>query len=128
MPASEVRMGRLASDHVHLVDGDDPRSRAADKAVRRLLLLIITPLAIATLVGLVLLWPDQDPEVPAEIGPPATAVKATVERITFGQCPPEQGGPAARCQAASLRLHGGPDAGLRTDLVLNVVATRASPR
>lgn len=126
MLSSPARMGLLASDHVHS-DGDDPRSRAADRAVRRLLLCIITPLAIATLVGVVLLWPGRDPEVPPEVGPPATAVKADIERTTFGPCPPEQGGPDSTCQVATLRLRGGPDAGLRTDLVLNVVANPGIP-
>ena len=117
----------MPSDHVHHVDGDDPRSRAADRAVRRLLLLVITPLAMATLVGLVLLWPGRDPEVPPEVGPPATAVKATVERSTFRDCPPEQGGAEATCQVVGLRLHGGPDDGLATELVLNVVANPGIP-
>ncbi len=117
----------MASDHVHHVGGDDSRSRAADRAVRRLLLIVITPLAVATLVGLVLLWPGRDPEVPPEVGPPATAVKATVERSTFRDCPPEQGGAEATCQVVSLRLRGGPDAGLATELVLNVVANPGIP-
>ena len=117
----------MASDHVHNVGGDDLRSRAADRAVRRLLLLVITPLAVVTLVGLVLLWPGRGPEVPPEVVSPATAVKATVERSTFQDCPPEQGGAEATCQVVGLRLHGGPDAGLATELVLNVVANPGIP-
>ncbi len=117
----------MASDHAHGHDGDDPRSRAADRAVRRLLLLIITPLAVLTLVGLVLLWPGRDVEVPPEVGPPAAAVRATVERTTFRPCPPEQGGEASSCQVTSLRLRSGPDSGLPTELVLNVVANPGIP-
>jgi len=117
----------VASDHSHHVDGDDPRSRAADRAVRRLLLLIITPLAVGTLIGLVLLWPGQDPEVPPEVGPPATAVKADVERATFRPCPPEQGGEASTCQVVGLRLRGGRDVGLTAELVFNVVANPGIP-
>ncbi|MEJ7763927.1 MAG: YibE/F family protein [Acidimicrobiales bacterium] len=117
----------MPSDHVHGVDGDDPRSRAAERAVRRLLLIVITPLALATIAGLVLLWPGQDPEVPPEVGPPATAVKADVEQATFRECPPEQGGGEATCQVATIRLRGGADTGLRTELVLNVVANPGIP-
>jgi len=117
----------LAADHHHHVEGDDPRSRAADRAVRRLLLLIITPLAIGTLVGLVLLWPGRDPEVPPEVGPPAAAVKAVVERSTFGACPPEQGGAESACQVVGIRLKSGPDAGLPTELVFNVLANPGIP-
>jgi len=109
------------------VEDDDPRSRAADRAVRSLLLFVITPLAVVTLIGLVLLWPGRDPEVPPEVGPPATAVKATVEQSTFRDCPPEQGGAEATCQVVGLRLHGGPDRGLATELVLNVVANPGIP-
>lgn len=117
----------MAADHHHHVEGDDPRSRAADRAVRRLLLLIITPLAIGTLVGLVLLWPGRDPEVPPEVGPPAAAVKAVVERSTFSACPPEQGGAESACQVVGLRLKSGPDAGLPTELVFNVLANPGIP-
>jgi len=117
----------VASDHVHGLEGDDPRSRAADRAVRRLLLLIITPLAVVTLVGLVVLWPGRDLEVPPEVGPPATAVKADVVRTTFGPCPPEQGGDASICQVVGIRLQGGPDEGLSTDLVLNILANPGIP-
>ena len=117
----------MASDHAHATDGDDPRSRAADRGVRRLLLLLITPLALATVVGLVLLWPGRDVEVPPEVGPPAAAVKATVERTTFRPCPPEQGGEASSCQVVGLRLRSGRDAGLATELVFNVVANPGIP-
>ncbi len=117
----------MTSDHAHHVDGDDPRSRAADRAVRRLLLVVITPLAVATLVGLVLLWPGRDPEVPPEVGPPATAVKAIVERATFGTCPGDQGGADATCQLIDLRLRSGPDAGLPVQLAFNVIANPGIP-
>ena len=117
----------MTSDHVHHVDGDDPRSRAADRAVRRLLLVVITPLALATLVALVLLWPDTDPEVPPEVGPPATAVQATVERATFGACPSDQGGAGATCQLVDLRLTSGPRAGLPVQLAFNVIANPGIP-
>jgi uncharacterized membrane protein len=117
----------VASDHAHHHGGDDPRSRAADRAVRRLLLLLITPLAVVTLIGLVLLWPGRDVEVPPEVGPPSTAVKATVESTTFRPCPPEQGGETSTCQLVGIRLEGGRDAGLTTELVLNVLANPGIP-
>ena len=117
----------MAHDHAHGAQGDDPRSRAADRAVRRLLLLIITPLALATLAGVVLLWPGRDVEVPPEVGPPSTAVKATVESSTFRPCPAEQGGDTSACQVVGLRLQGGRDAGLSVELVLNVLANPGIP-
>lgn len=117
----------MASDHAHHLDGDDPRSRAADRAVRRLLLVLITPLVVLTLIGLALLWPGRDVEVPPEVGPPSTAVKATVESTTFRPCPPEQGGEASTCQIVGIRLEGGSDAGLTTELVLNVLANPGIP-
>jgi uncharacterized membrane protein len=109
------------------MEGDDPRGRAADRSVRRLLLLLITPLAVVTVVGLVVLWPGRDIEVPPEVGPPATAVKADVQRTTFGPCPPEQGGGASTCQVVGIRLRSGPEAGLATELVLNVLANPGIP-
>ena len=117
----------MTFDHAHHGEDDDPRSRAADRAVRSLLLFVITPLAVATLVGLALLWPGTDLEVPPEAQPPAPYAKATVEGSTFRGCPPEQGGPDSICQAASLRLRDGPDAGLTTELVLNVAANPGIP-
>ena len=117
----------MAADHAHHVDGDDPRSRAADRSVRRLLLVVITPLALLTVIGLVLLWPGRDVEVPPEVGPPATAAKGTVQRATFGACPPEQGGAGSVCQVVGVGLRSGPDAGLEIELVLNVVANPGIP-
>lgn len=117
----------MSSNHAHDVDGDDPRSRAADRGVRRLLLLFITPLAVATLVGLVLLWPGRDIEVPPEVGRPSTVVKATVERTTYRPCPSEQAGEESTCQVVGLRLQGGLDKGLITELTLNVLANPGVP-
>ena len=88
--------------------------------VNRLLLLAVAPLVVATVVGLVVLWPDGElPARPSNLGAPAALETATVRTVTTGACGGGQGG-RGRCQTASLHLTSGPDKGTTTVLELSV--------
>jgi uncharacterized membrane protein len=107
------------------VSGDHGRGAIGPLPARvnRLLLLAIAPLALATLVGLVVLWPDGDlPERPSNLGAAAELETATVRAVTRGPCG-GGGGPGSgrdACQTATLRLTSGPDEGKPTVLELSV--------
>ena len=91
--------------------------RAPESArLRRALLLVLAPFALATLIGLVVLWPDAQPPAREGIGVADEVVRGTVvARRTF-DCtpdlapPPEDpGAPLPRCLEASVQLTSGPD-------------------
>ena len=87
---------------------------------RRLLVLAVVPLVVATLVGLVVLWPDDELPRPSNLGALAALETATVQAVSEGPCGGGQGGGRAICQTAALRLTSGPDEGRATSLELSV--------
>ncbi|MEW6474824.1 MAG: YibE/F family protein [Actinomycetota bacterium] len=101
--------------HVHADAGPRP---AARRQVRILLAVLVTPFAVATAVGLILLWPSPGSvEVPAEIGPPPERAEAVLERVTRGPCPGTEDEPgAALCSSATARITTGPHSGETVDL------------
>lgn len=84
---------------------------SATTGVNRALLVAVVPLAVATIVGLVILWP-RGPAVgrSAALGEQAPLETATVTRVVPQSCP---GGPQAlgECATAEIRLTSGPDNG-----------------
>jgi uncharacterized membrane protein len=88
--------------------------------VNRLLLLAIAPLVLATLVGLVVLWPGDPPARPSNLGAPAALETATVGTVTEGPCGGGGQGGRGTCQTATLRLTSGPDEGTSTVLEVSV--------
>jgi uncharacterized membrane protein len=92
--------------HSHLHGPAGPSSRHA----RRLIVAVLVPLALATLVALILLWPGQ---VASSTGSSADGQDAralgTVVAVAEQQCPP--GGRAQRCGSASVRITDGPGVG-----------------
>ena len=86
--------------------------------LRRLLLLVLAPFALATLIGLVVLWPDERPAAREGLGVADETVKATVTERRVIPCTPdlapEPEDPSARppeCVETSLRLTSGDDEG-----------------
>ena len=79
--------------------------------VRRLLVLAVAPLLVATVVGLVALWPRGDlPARPANLGVLVELETATVSGVDVLPC--SQGPQAVgRCQTVRLRITSGPDEG-----------------
>jgi len=85
--------------------------------VDRLLVAVIAPLALATVVGLVVLWPDGDrPRGPGVVGEPVELVDATVEAVRPTACGP--GTRATGCAVAEIRIEDGIDAGATATLDL----------
>lgn len=88
--------------------------------VDRFLLAATAPLLIATIVGLVALWPSDDVKSdPASIGPPAELVDARVIDVASAPCPdqlPDQA--PSICDTARVRVTSGPDKGSERSLDL----------
>lgn len=93
--------------HSHGHSGGD---RRASPRVRRALIIAIAPFVIATLVGLIWLWPSKakTPLQASFVNP--SRVPATVTAITPGDC---EGVPGQnyRCATIEARLDSGPDEG-----------------
>jgi uncharacterized membrane protein len=78
------------------------------RRVRRALLLAVVPFALATVVGLVLLWPTDPPTGSEVLGPPAELYDGTVTERVERPC---LGDTDARCFDVVVRLLEGPDRG-----------------
>ncbi len=90
--------------------------------VVRLLAIAVVPLLVATIVGLIVLWPRGDlPSPGPSLGLRTTLVTATVASVTTVPC---RGGPQtiATCQSVRVRLTSGPDKGTDTLLDFSVGA------
>ena len=106
-------MGGAAHDH------DLP---PAGPRVRRLLAYALAPFVLATLVGLVLLWPGETPRPREGLGVAQETVTGTVESTTPAPCD-EQAAEPDGCLRAEVRLTSGVTKG---ELVPLVVPTGAS--
>ncbi|MFP5319606.1 MAG: YibE/F family protein [Acidimicrobiia bacterium] len=88
--------------------------------VRRLLVMAVAPLLVATVVGLVAMWPGRDvPARPANLGALVeleTATVGTVELVPCSQGPQAVG----RCQRADIRITSGPDDGETYELDISM--------
>ena len=78
--------------------------------VQRLLLLSVAPFALATIIGLVALWPDGSPKVQPG-GFVTTEARGTVTDVEEGECPAIPGQERFRCSTVTVRLEEGPDNG-----------------
>jgi uncharacterized membrane protein len=106
--------GRMAHTHAHLHTGDDP---PAPPRARRVLLALLAPLVLATVVGLVVLWPSEvRPDLSAELGAPDDLVDARVVGLERGPCPGTPEEADIRCITPTLELLDGVDEGERITL------------
>lgn len=93
--------------HTHAHDGG---AHVTPPAVRRRLALALAPFALATLVGLVALWPRDDVRIDA--GPVAPRYGATVTSVSEEACDDLlDGAQRFSCTQVRARLRSGPDAG-----------------
>jgi uncharacterized membrane protein len=86
--------------------------------VRRLFTAIAVSIALATVAGIVILWPG-DADLRIGAGITVDTEDAEVVRVEEAACP---GLGQQRCQLASIRLETGPDRGRRKQLQLNASA------
>jgi uncharacterized membrane protein len=107
-----------ATGHGH---GHSPASPAG-RRVRVLIAALLIPCGLATLVGLVLLWPRG--ETPAPTQPPQQLLHAQVNAAARADCTPGSGD--GGCTGLTLRLADGPVAG--RDLVQLVPVEPSTPR
>jgi uncharacterized membrane protein len=112
--------------HLHAQAGPRP---AARRHVRILLAVLVTPFAVATVVGLVVLWPaHRSVAVPAAIGPQPERAEAVLVRVTRAPCPGSSDEPATPlCSSATARIRTGPHRGETVDLQPAVYGRRVEP-
>ena len=100
--------------HIHADVGPRP---AARRQVRILLAALIAPFAVATVVGLALLWPAHSSvPVPEAIGPQPRRAEAVVLRASPVPCPGADADQPPDCSAVTARLRTGRDAGKTIEL------------
>ena len=112
----------MAGDHghdhgAHAVPGPSIRVPAR---IRRLLMIAVVPPLVATVVGLVALWPrGNGPARPSSLGAAVQLVNATVTKVQRSSC---NQGPitAGVCQHATIRLTSGPDKGRTSVLDISI--------
>ena len=87
--------------------------------VDRMLMAVVLPLLVATVVGLVVLWPDGEAvERPGSFGAPVQLVDGKVEVDRVVPCDGTPFGDDSQCRVATVRLSEGPEEGATTDLEL----------
>jgi uncharacterized membrane protein len=91
----------------------DPEPASRDE--RRLLGLLLAPFLVATVVGLVALWPSDPPAITSGITPDEL-VRATVTAVERGPCPGTTPDAELDCSIPQVRLDEGPDAGETIEL------------
>ena len=108
----------MSGDHGH--DHGAVAAGPVPARVRRLLAIAVAPLLIATVVGLVALWPRGDlPSRPANLGALVELETATVSGVEVVPC--SQGPQSVgRCQTAEIRITSGPDEGSTHELDISV--------
>jgi uncharacterized membrane protein len=90
----------VGAGHSH---GERPSLGPAPRQIRVLMTALVAPLVLATLVGLVTLWPDGDLEIS---GPGVDVERGTAEVQSVGPCRQQVEG----CQLAEVELLSGPGA------------------
>lgn len=91
--------------HHHAAPGPRPGAR---RQVRTLLAVIVAPFAVATVVGLVALWPDRGSvPVPDAIGPQPLRAEAKVLSAEAVPCPGADADQPPECLAVTARLRTG---------------------
>ncbi|MGH9277418.1 MAG: YibE/F family protein [Acidimicrobiales bacterium] len=94
--------------------------------VRRILLAVIAPLVVATVVGMIVLWPRGSlPQRPPTFGLETTLETARVTSVRLMPCGGSTSQVAPTCQAAEVEVTSGPDKGTTAALELSTGA--ASP-
>jgi uncharacterized membrane protein len=78
---------------------------------RRLLLAALTPFVVATLIGLVILWPRADAVRLGGGGGRPTELEASVTKVAQRSCPDVPGQENFRCSMVTVELSEGADAG-----------------
>lgn len=117
-------------EHSHQHSGEpltDSQRRLEAAALRRLLALL-APLALATVIGLVALWPhDVDSHVQSDASawnaPGVSLVTGTITRLDPASCAGQPGSrgnaQGTQCLSATVRVDEGPDAGTSTTMTLS---------
>ncbi len=99
---------RHRAGHSH---GDPLAAGPVPPEVRRMLVFAVVPLLVATVAGLIVLWPQGDlPARPSNLGALIELETATVQGVVSNPCTqgPQSVG---TCQSADLRITSGPDKG-----------------
>lgn len=116
-PSTPAAKSSEARVHVHGHGHGHSPAPPAGRRVRTFIAALLIPCALATLVGLVLLWPSGAP--PATLAPSGAVVfDATVSATSPVDC--VQGSGAGGCDGVTILMHGGPLPGRQLTLVVSV--------
>jgi uncharacterized membrane protein len=99
---------RMANDHGHQHGNV---ALAIPLALRRRLVWCVTPLIVATLIGMIVLWPHGDGPDLSLFSGNSDLLKGTVTASVTSPCEGSPEGEQLDCQELRIRLSGGPDAG-----------------
>lgn len=101
------------------MSGSHPEAGRLPPPVRRILASIVGPLVLATVIGLIVLWPRGTvPSASRALGLKTTLETATVTAVRLHPCAGSTI-TSSRCQEAEIRLTSGPDKGSTTTLELS---------
>ncbi|MCW2531178.1 MAG: YibE/F family protein [Blastococcus sp.] len=121
-------------NHSHGPDPDapplSPETRGLERRAVWLMLLLLVPVGLATVIGLVALWPSGEPTRAQQVAetylPPGTTYpKAEVVSVETIPCPGDTAVPPATCTTAVVKILDGPGAGdfQQIELAPDVVAS-----
>ncbi|MGD9797665.1 MAG: hypothetical protein AB7V15_06110, partial [Acidimicrobiia bacterium] len=99
--------------HAHSTHGR--HARPASPRARRLLAGLLVPAVVATLVGLLVLWPGGGGD-DVQVGTPTDVIDATVVGLRTGPCAGTELEQSLTCTVPTVRLGGGPERGDEVDL------------
>lgn len=105
----------MAHSHGNLSSGD----LSLPPRLRQILVAAVAAFVVATLVGLVVLWPSGQPSdnrPAADLGTPVELINATVTAAPVVPCTTTLPGPALVCRSVKARLTQGPEKGQTTTL------------
>jgi len=98
--------------HRHGHDHANPDTRSAPPRTQRLVAGALIPVGLATVLGLVLLWPDTDRGPRTGLGLDQELARGTVVRVLDEPCPVDDAGPSgAVCRTAMVSVTEGPGNG-----------------
>ena len=112
--------------HLHAHAAPRPGAR---RQVRILLAALIIPFAVATAVGLVVLWPaNRHVEVPAAVGPQPERAEAVLRQVTRAPCSGTADDPGSPpCTSATAEIRTGPHRGETVDIPETGYSDRLEP-
>lgn len=123
--------------HAHSSGPSTPEQADRERAALGRLLILLAPLFLATVVGLIAMWPHDvshhiQNDSSAWNAPGVSIIDGTVTGVSHGSCDGQPGstgsGGSEECAVARVRIDEGPDAGTSTSVQLTAAVTSSGVR